>query len=146
MATDATEEFCKEFSSSGVLDTRYEIYPQSVDLRYLSFDAIMKMLMINVSKNTSYAYGDTMDTLLTDSDLFTAFLLLLCATLCVWLIPLCQQIIMAAIFYLGFIAIIKALFSSAAYKGRVAGAQFISNIMFMLYTLAYYLFISMLFG
>lgn len=144
MATDATEEFCKEFSSSGVLDTRYEIYPQSVDLRYLSFDAIMKMLMINVSKNTSYAYGDTMDTLLNDSDLFTASLLLLCAILCVWLIPLCQQIIMAAIFYLGFIAIIKALFSSAAYKGRVAGAQFVSNIMFMLYTLAYYLLISML--
>ena len=144
MATDATEEFCKEFSTSGVLDTRYEIYPQSVDLRYLSFDAIMKMLMINVSKNTSYAYGDTMSTLLTDSDLFTAFMLLLCAVLCVWLIPLCQQIIMAAIFYLGFIAIIRALFSSAAYKGKVAGAQLVSNVVFMLYTIAYYLLISML--
>lgn len=144
MATNATEEFCKEFSSSGVLDTRYEIYPQSVDLRYLSFDAVMKMLMINVSKNTSYVYGDTMDTLLNDSDLVTAFILLLCAALCVWFIPLCQQIIMAAIFYLGFIAIIKALFSSASYKGKVAGAQLVSNIVFMLYTLAYYLLISML--
>lgn len=144
MATEATELFCREFSTSGVLDTRYEIYPQSVDLRYLSFDAVMKMLMINVSKNTSYAYGDTMSTLLTDSDLFTAFLLWLCAVLCVWLIPLCQQIIMAAIFYLGFIAILRALFSSAAYKGRVAGAQVVSNIMFMLYTLAYYLLLSFL--
>lgn len=144
MATEATEIFCREFSTSGVLDTRYEIYPQSVDLRYLSFDAVMKMLMINVSKNTSYAYGDTMSTLLTDSDLFTAFLLWLCAVLCAWLIPLCQQIIMAAIFYLGFIAILRALFSSAAYKGRVAGAQLVSNLLFMLYTLAYYLLLSFL--
>lgn len=144
MATEATEIFCQEFSTSGVLDTRYEIYPQSVDLRYLSFDAVMKMLMINVSKNTSYAYGDTMDTLLNNSDLFTAFLLWLCAVLCVWVIPLCQQIIMAAIFYLGFIAIIRALFSSAAYKGRVAGAQLVSNILFMIYTLVYYLLLSFL--
>ena len=144
MATAATEDFCKEFSSSGVLDTKYEIYPQSVDLRYLSFDAIMKMLMVNVSKNTSYAYGDTMSTLLNDSDLFTAFMLLICSVLCVWIIPLGQQILMAAIFYLGFIAIIKALFSSAAYKGKVAGAQVVSNLMFMLYTIVYYFFISML--
>lgn len=144
MATAATESFCKEFSSSGVLDTRYEIYPQSVDLRYLSFDAIMKMLMVNVSKNTSYAYGDTMDTLLNDSDLVTAFMLLLCSVLCVWVIPFAQQLIMAAIFYLGFIAIIRALFSSAAYKGRVAGAQVVSNVLFMVYTIAYYFMISML--
>ena len=144
MATDATEEFCKEFSTSGMLDTRYEIYPQSVDLRYLSFDAIMKMIMVNVSKNTSYAYGDTMDTLLNDSDMFTAFLLLLCAVLCVWLVPLCQQIIMAFIFYLGFIAILRALFSSAAYKGKVAGAQLISNILFMVYTIMYYGLIALL--
>ena len=144
MATDATEIFCQEFSTSGVLDTRYEIYPQSVDLRYLSFDAVMKLLMMNVSKDTGYTYGDAMDTLLNDSDLFTAFLLLLCALLCASVIPLCQQIIMAAIFYLGFIAIIRALFSSAAYKGRVAGAQLVSNIVFMIYTICYYLILSLL--
>lgn len=144
MATEATQIFCREFSTSGLLDTRYEIYPQSVDLRYLSFDAVMKMLMINVSKNTSYAYGDTMSTLLTESDLVTAFFLLLCAALCAWAIPLCQQGIMAAIFYLGFIAIIKSLFSSAAYKGKVAGAQLVSNILFMLYTIIYYSLLSLL--
>lgn len=138
MATIATEDFCKEFSSSGILDKNYELYPQSIDLRYLSFDAIMKMLMVNVSKNTCYAYGDTMDNLLNDSDLFTAFMLLLCSVLCVWVIPFAQQLIMAAIFYLGFIAIIRALFSSASYKAKIVGAQLVSNIMFMVYTLVYY--------
>lgn len=144
MATSATEEFCREFSSSGILDNNYAIYPQSIDLRYLSFDAVMKMLMINVSHNTSYAYGDTMGTLLNDSDLFTAFLLLICSVLCVWVIPLGQELIMASIFYLGFIAILRSLFSSAAYKGRVAGAQVVSNVMFMVYTIAYYGMIGML--
>lgn len=139
MATDATEIFCQEFSSSsGILDTNYELYPQSIDLRYLSFDAIMKMLMVNISKDTSYAYGDTMDNLLNDSDLFTAFLLLLCAVLCTWLIPLCQQLIMAAIFFLGFLSIIRALFSSQVYKMKLVGAQLVSNLMFMVYTIVYY--------
>lgn len=144
MGTSATEIFCREFSSSGILDNSYSLYPQSVDLRYLSFDAIMKMLMINVSHNTSYAYGDTMSTLLTDSDLVTAFILFITAVLCVWVIPLLQQIIMAAIFYLGFIAIFRSLFSSAAYKGKIAGAQVVSNLLFMIYTLMYYFFIGML--
>jgi hypothetical protein len=144
MATDATEEFCQEFSTSGFLDTTYEIYPQSIDLRYLSFDAIMKMLMINVSKDTSYTYGDTMETLLEESDLFTAFLLLLCAAECVWIVPLAQQVLLALIFYLGFIAILKSLFSSVAYKGKVSAAQLVQNVTFMVFTLLYYLLISSL--
>lgn len=144
MATDATEIFNAEFSGGGVLDNNYSLYPQSIDLRYLSFDAVMKMLMINISKNTSYAYGDTMQTLLSDSDLVTAFCLFLCSVLCVWIIPFAQKLIMATIFYLGFIAIIRSLFSSIEYKGKVSGAQLISNILFMVYTLAYYGIIGMI--
>lgn len=144
MATDATEIFNKEFSSGGVLDNSYSLYPQAIDLRYLSFDAVMKMLMINISKNTSYAYGDTMQTLLSDSDLITAFCLFLCSVLCVWIIPFAQKLIMAAIFYLGFVAIIRSLFSSIEYKGKVSGAQLISNILFMVYTLIYYSIIGMI--
>jgi hypothetical protein len=144
MATDATEEFCQEFSTSGLLDTSYEIYPQSIDLRYLSFDAIMKMLMVNVSKNTSYSYGDTMDTLLEDSDLFTAFLLWLCTALCVFWMPLFQRGVLAIIFYSGFAAIFRSLFSNATYKCKVAASQLTENIFFMIYTLVYYFAISML--
>ena len=138
MATDATMVFTREFSSSGLMNNLYNIYPQSIDLRYLSFDSVMKMLMLNVSKDTSYIYGDTMSTLIETTDTVTAALLLVSAFLCAYLVPLARTILMAMIFYLGFIAIIRALFSSAKYKGKVACGQLISNLLFMAYTLLYY--------
>ena len=138
MAIIATNEFCQEFSTSGIINNKYSIYPQSLDLRYLSFDSVMKLLMINVSKDTRYVYGDTMSTLIENTDLLTAALLLVDAFLCAALVPLVRCILMAMIFYLGFLAIIQAIFSSAQYKGKIACGQLISNLLFMVYTIIYY--------
>lgn len=138
MATDATMIFCDEFSSSGILDTTYTIYPQSLDLRYLSFDSIMKMLMMNISKDTSYIYGDTMLTVIQSSDIFTAALLLIAAWLCAFLVPLFRAIIMAVIFYLGIWALIRGLFYTNKVKGNMACGQLVSTLLFMVYTLIYY--------
>ena len=138
MATDATMIFCDEFSSSGILDTAYEIYPQSLDLRYISFDSIMKMLMLNISKNTSYIYGDTMLTVIQSSDTFTAVLLFIAAWLCSFLIPLFRSAMLAVIFYLGIWALIRGLFYTNKVKGNMACGQLISNLLFMAYTLIYY--------
>lgn len=138
MATDATMLFCQEFSSSGLLDTRYELYPQSLDLRYISFDSIMKMLIMNVSKDTSYIYGDTMLTVISSSDMFTAIMLMLAAWLCAFLIPLIRAALMAIIFYLGFISIIRGLFYSNKVKANIACGQIITNLIFMLFTVVYF--------
>lgn len=138
MAIDATEEFNLQFSSNGVVDTTYQLYPQSLDLRYLSFDSIMKMLMLNVSKNTSYIYGNSMQNVLDNCDMISAVLLLFATALCAWLIPLVRDILMAMIFYLGFGSIIYALFSSPLYKAKIACGQVISNVLFIIYTLVYY--------
>lgn len=138
MATDATLIFCDEFSSSGVINTMYTMYPQSLDLRYISFDSVMKMLIMNVSKNTSYIYSDTMSTLIEDTDMITAIFLLVDAYLCAYIIPFVRTALMAMIFFLGFIAILRALLSSGKYKAKIACGQFVMNVVFMLYTLCYY--------
>lgn len=144
MATDATLRFCDEFSSSGVLNTIYDMYPQSLDLRYISFDSVMKMLMMNVSKNSSYVYGNTMATLINETDIVTAIMLLIVAVICAYVVPFFRIILMALIFYLGFIAILKALFSDPKYKAKVACGQLVSNILFMVYTLGFYAIFSAL--
>lgn len=138
MATDATMIFNEEFSTSGVLNNMYHLYPTSIDLRYLSFDSVMKMLMLNVSKNTSYVYGDTMQTLISDSDIFTAVLLLIDAFVCASIVPLARNILLAMIFYLGFLAIIRSIFSDGKHKAKIACGQLVSNLLFMVYTLIYY--------
>lgn len=138
MATDATLIFCDEFSSSGVLNTMYTLYPQSLDLRYISFDSVMKMLVMNVSKNTSYIYGDTMSTLIEDTDIFTSALLLIDAYVCAYFVPFMRIGLMALIFFLGFFAVIRSLLSSHKYKAKVACGQLLMNITFIAYTLVYY--------
>lgn len=138
MATDATLIFCNEFSSTGFLNTMYTMYPQSLDLRHLSFDSIMKMLILNVSKNTSYIYGDTMLTLIEDSHILTALILLLDAILCSEIMPLVREILMALIFYMTFFSMIRTIVGSSSYRMRVAGGTLITNIIVSVGTIIYY--------
>jgi len=138
MATDAAMIFNEEFSTLGILNNIYKMYPQSIDLRYLSFDSIMKMLMLNVSKNSNYVYGDTMQTLISDSDMFQALLLLVDAFICSAIIPLGRTFLLALIFYLGFGALIRGILSDGKQKAKIACGQLVCNIIFMLLTLIYY--------
>ena len=105
MAVVALLDFNKEFSTSA-LGSNFILYPYTMDIRYISFDSVMRMLMLNVSKNTQYIYNDTMQTVINNSDIFTAILLLIAAMLCSGVIPFLRDIIMAMIFYLGLIAMV----------------------------------------
>lgn len=138
MATESLIAFNEELTPKGVFNSAYTMYPNGLELRAISFDTVMKMLMLNITKNTTYIYGDTMNSVINDSDVFSAALLLLAAFLCSYIIPLMRNIVMGLIFYLGFIAIIRALVSSNKQKVRVSAGYIISNILFLVITLVYY--------
>lgn len=138
MATEAILAFNSEFSPSGILNTSYEMYPNGIDLRAISFDSVMKMLMLNVTKDTSYIYGDTMANLIEKSDMIMAAFLLLSAFLCAYIIPLARNIVMGLIFYLGFIAVVYTLVANTKKRAKVSGGYLISNIIFMVITVLYY--------
>ena len=143
MATTATEEFCREFSTTGITDNAYAIYPQSTDLRHLSFDSIMKMLLINSTRNTTYAYGSSIANVLESESLASATLLLLDALFGAFLINFLQSVILAEILVLAAYSMTRSLLSGAAYKARIAGATLVQNFMFMIYTTVYYAFIGL---
>ena len=143
MATSATEEFCREFSNTGLLDTNYILYPQSTDLRHLSFDAIMKMMLVNSTRNTSFAYGNSVQTLIQNDSLFSAIILLLDALMGAVLINFMQSVMLALIIVLAVASMIRSLMSGAAYKMKIAGATLIQNFIFSLYTILYYFFVSL---
>lgn len=138
MALDAMLIFNEVFNPDGITGTSYKMYPSSLDLRNISFDSIMKMLMLNTSKDTSYIYGDTMKTLLENADIVTALFLLIIAYLCAYIIPFIRTLLMAVLFYLGFISILNAIFSDNKYKSKVACGQLICNILFLAMTIAFY--------
>lgn len=138
MALDATLIFCDEFSSAGVISTMYAMYPQSIDLRYISFDSIIKMILMNTTRNTQYAYGDTMATVMNTSNLFVIILLWLDALFCAEIIPFFRELFMAIVLYAGLFATIQCLGSSNQFKAKMSLGQIITNLIFMGYTLLYY--------
>jgi hypothetical protein len=79
-----------------------------------------------------------MSTLISNSGIITSAILLLAAFICAYIIPLARTVLMGVIFYLGFYAVIRSIFSSGKYKAKVAGGQVITNVIFMLFTLIYY--------
>lgn len=138
MATEAVLAFNAEFTPHGILGSAYAMYPNGLDLRAISFDSVMKMLMLNVTKDTSYIYGDTMKNIVENSDIISSSLLLISAFLCSYLIPLLRDITLGLIFYLGFLAIIYTLLASAKQKLKVSCGYIISNFIFLGLTLVYY--------
>lgn len=139
MALDALITFNEEFTPAGILNGSYSMYPSGIDLRSISFDSVMKMLMLNVTHDTSYIYGDTMQTMVEDSDIFTAFLLLATAFICAFLIPLARNIVMGLIFFLGLWALLWSIFRSTKTKAKVSCGYIVSNFVFLAMTFVYYL-------
>lgn len=139
MALDALITFNEEFTPAGMFNGAYSMYPSGIDLRSISFDSVMKMLMLNVTHDTSYIYGDTMQTLVEDSDIFTAFLLLATAFICAFLIPLARNVVMGLIFFLGLWALLWSIFRSTKTKAKVSCGYIVSNFVFLAMTFVYYL-------
>lgn len=138
MALAALLEFDTEFSDTGIQTSATKLYPTSVDLRYLSFDSIMKMLMINSSGNASYIYGDTMKGVINNSDILSAILLLIGAFLSQTVIPLFRDLLMALVFYLGLWSVICNIFAGGKAKLKVCAGFTISNAIYLVMTLLYF--------
>ena len=146
MALEATMEFCKAFSPSGFTTFNHALYPSSLDLRSISFDSIMKLLMLNITKNSSYIYGDSMDVLIDDSDIFTQILLLVAAFLCAYILPMVRNVCLGLVFYMGFAVVIKTLFKDPREKVTQALGYTGCNVLECLLNIGYLLSIRLLIG
>lgn len=138
MALDALLEFNKEFSSGNLLNPAWNMYPTSLDLRALSFDSIMKMLMLNNTKDVRFLYGDTMKNVIENSDIMSALLLIFSAFLCAYIIPFIRDVALGLLFYLGMWAIITNILSGGKTKLKITAAFAINNLVYLVMTLAYY--------
>lgn len=138
MATESILEFNDEFSSSSIFNNNYKLYPTGLDLRAISFDSVMKMLMLNVTRDTSYIYGDTMQNVVSNSDIISSALLLIAAFISSYIVPFIRTILMGALFYLGIWAMLYSLISDSRAKARVSCGYIVSNLVFIIITILYY--------
>lgn len=137
MALEATFNFNKEFTT-GMASAKTALYPTAVDLRNISFDSIMKMIVLNVTKDSSYIYGGTMEDLINRTDLLTAMILLATAFVCQYLIPLVRNIVQLTTFILGMFAIVMSPTSSNKFKIKVFTGAIVSQLVIIALNIAYY--------
>ena len=144
MATDAMLIFNKSFETNSLDSIGFDMMPTSLDLRSISFDSIMTMLMLNVTHNTSFIYGDSMKVVIEDSDILTALLLLATAFMCTVLVPLMRCIALGLIFYLGFFAVARAIFGSTITRKKATLGFLGCNFIYLGITLIYFMLFKML--
>jgi hypothetical protein len=144
MALIALLDFDSMFSSSSFLSETYTLYPSSLNLRSISFDSVMCMLMLNVTKDSSYIYGDTMQNLISNTDIITGAMLLITAAVCTWIIPFVRQVTLGLMLLLGFVALVKSIMKDAKEKGKVTIGFFGCHIVYLIVVLLYYILFSML--
>ena len=138
MALDSLIEFNKGFSPDRVINGSKALYPNSLDLRSISFDSLMKMLMINSTKDSSYIYGDTMRGVVENSDIISAILLLVSAFFGAYLLPYVRDIVLGIIFFVGLWSFICNVLTSKMMKVKIAAGFVISNTIFLILTIMYY--------
>lgn len=138
MSTEAMIGFNSEITPTSIISKSHVMYPNGIDLRAISFDSVMKMLMLNITKDTTYIYGDTMSTVINNSDIFSATLLLVAAFLSSFIIPLVRNVTLGLIFYLGLLALLYSILSGSKQKTKISMGYLVSNLVFLGATTIYY--------
>lgn len=137
MAIDATMAFSKAMTPTKLFNDSWKLYPDSLDIRSISFDSIMCMLMLNVTHNNSFIYGDTMEVVIDDFDLFTSILLLVVAWLCAVGIPFVRCVVLGLLFYLGYLSVIRALFKDNRTKVNTSIGYICCHILYLVVNIVY---------
>lgn len=138
MAVDAMLTFNKEFSPDNGINPSMALHPTTLDLRSISFDSVMKLLMISSTTNSQAVYGDTMKSVIAESSTLSAMVLLVDAELCNALIPNARDLAMALVFYLMMWNLAMAIVKQDRSKGKVVVGTLLINLRYALYTVAYY--------
>lgn len=138
MAIDALLQFNKEFSPDNGINAAMSLHPTTLDLRSISFDSVMKLLMVSSTTNAQYIYADTMQSVISDSSTFSAIVLLLDAEICNALIPNIRDLAMAFVFYLMLWNLAMCIIKQDRSKAKIIVGTLLINLRYALYTIAYY--------
>ena len=138
MAIEATMNFNKEFSGGNGLTSKLSLYPTTLDLRNISFDAVMKLIVLSSNNSSFITSANTIKTVIQSSSLFASFILLADAWLCNTIVPLIRDICIALLTYLLIWQILWATIMNTEGKHKLVIGAALQLIAFGLITMVYY--------
>ena len=144
MALIATNNFCQYMSPDNGFNNQMALYPQNVDLRNISFDAVMRVMVLGATNNSYFTYGNTMYNMIANSDIVSVILLLCVSFICVFFIPLLRNFIMALLLFLGLFSTVTNFLAGEKQRWKVMGSYVINLLIFLATNIGFYLILSML--
>lgn len=138
MALDALLAFNQEFTTSRLFNASRALYPTTVDLRNLSFDSVLRILVLGSTRNTSYALGDVMTNIIRNGSAVTTYVLIAAAYMCNIVTPFVRSIFMGMLFYLLLWVLVTNIFSAFSTKRNIVVGYLIANGLFALINILYF--------
>lgn len=135
MALEATLAFNEIVTPSGLGNTAFALMPSTVDLRSLSFDTIMRVILLNTSKDTNFFGTAAMESVITNFGLLSGILLLVVTWVCVYGVTIVRAAFLAFLFLLGVFGVFRGIFASNASK-KATLFGYVTNII-LLFGLSY---------
>ena len=136
MALEAMLSFNEIVTPSGLGNTAYALTPSTIDLRSLSFDTIMRVVLLNTSKDTSFFGTDAMESTITEFGMFSGVLLLFTTWVCVYGVTVMRAFFLAFLFLMGVYGVARGVFASNSSK-KATLFGYLSNIG-ILYIMSYF--------
>lgn len=116
MALEATLAFNEIVTPSGLGNTAFALMPSTVDLRSLSFDTIMRVILLNTSKDTNFFGTAAMESVITNFGLLSGILLLVVTWVCIYGVTIVRAFFIAFLFLMGVLGVARGVFASNASK------------------------------
>jgi len=116
MALEATLAFNEIVTPSGLGNTAFSLMPSIVDLRSLSFDTIMRVVLLNTSKDTNFFGTAAMESVITNFGLLSGVLLLVVTWVCIYGVTIVRAFFIAFLFLMGVLGVARGVFASNASK------------------------------
>jgi hypothetical protein len=139
MAMEALIEFNRAFTPPGFGNAAYALYPTSVDLRNVSFDTLMRVIMLNATRDASYFHSDAMYIALRDNGIGVGLMLWLTTLLNVYVLTLLRAFFLAALFLIGVIGVARGVFASNNAKKSIMMGYLVNIGILWLASLGFYM-------
>lgn len=148
MAIKALLLFNNTFAPDNGISAENSLYPSTLDLRSISYDSAMKLMMLNSSKDSSYIYSDTMKSLLDKNNVIAAIFLFLSALNATVFVPFVRKITLSILFYITAYAFIRAMIVKDENQDKlnIIGGYIVTNVIFCITNMMYFKLLAMIIG
>lgn len=144
MALSATLEFNKAFDTGRGFNGSKTLYPQALDLSNISYDNVLRLVLLNTTGNTAYLQTSPVKALFQTGSVLTHLTVLLSAYGSEFIMPLFRNGYIAFLMLLAIAMSLKHIIAPVNTKVRVSLGYILSNIVFIGINIIYFMMFKLL--